>query len=548
MPNIPGSDSVTSKTPLPATTTKPAFDDKVRPQTALGSASADDSLLLGQRTVDGSGATARVNAQAADILHLEKQYVSQCDHRARLTEKQTIFQQLEAIRSSIANPGDFHPCGGFAISFVSSTGEMVSVLPLDDKLDQQEQKLLLERLSLLIGESGETDESGELEKVFGKMGHKLDESLAQVQQAMAQTRGELERLAPGCDALNYQPEPARHYELSPVLPQWVKPEALKVPEHKERFVLIPIENKPAPMPEPLPPEKEPITAEPEPDTLEGVPEEEQHDGLLERLNQGRLFDSAVADDILQGNKLRFTRARPSCREVPHADVGRYDLASDGAADMLFYLESSEPEQIKALNEEIIHPLAISLAQRLREAEQTDFSDAQVVNMIYTGLFSTNIEQLDQDTDFTIVLRVNDSNWLINRRRSRHIRTLCFPGQHKGHPEMFELQPDNTDLAVAERLAKAIHQVDYVNPELQRDTSLLPAVAKLPSGSEFAGYHMVLEGSDPDPLMSDQEKLNFLRSRQGSEPKRVAEALQAELDRRAESRGSVTGAVVLTVAP
>ena len=101
-----------------------------------------------------------LNPKAADVQRLEQQYISQCDYQARLQEKQIIFQQLEAIRSSIAAPENHAVSGKFAVTFVTSGGAVISVLPPDPKLDADELGILLQRLSFLVGKSGDLNESG----------------------------------------------------------------------------------------------------------------------------------------------------------------------------------------------------------------------------------------------------------------------------------------------------------------------------------------------------------------------------------------------------
>ena len=563
MPNSTGIDSIPPKKPSSLTATDPTLDDAVRPQTGLGSHACEDSLLIGQRAVNGSNALVLLNPQAADVQRLEQQYISQCDYQARLQEKQIILQQLEAIRSSIADPENPAVSGQFAINFVTSGGAVISVLPPDPTLDAEELGVLLQRLSLLVGKSGDLNESGELEKAFGKGGQKLEQSLTDVRQAMAQSRGELERLAPQSDALNYQPELAEQYELSPALPHWTMPEAddraeaddsaevIKTPENQERFVFIPSENAPDSLPvESSDSEKDLSVATPT-EALSAEDASEitgQSVDLRQRIDEANLFDPDVAHYILKTNKGQISRHRLVFPEIPCTDNKAYSLVSDHVPDMLVYLESGNAEQNRACIQHIIDPLANNLSKRLRDSAARELTDTEAMNMIYTALFATNLEQLEQNTDFAIVLSLNNSDWLINRRHSRNIRALCCAHQQSDQQEVVALQADNTDPVVAECLAKAIHQIDHVNPELLKDTSLLPAVTKLPMTSGFGGYYLLLEGSGPQPLMSDDEKLTFFRDPQGQGPYAVANVLQAELNRRAAATGGINSTIVMNVDP
>lgn len=550
MPNPTGINNVPPEKPLPFPTSEAAPDDAVRPQTGRGSQTSENSLPLGQREVNSSDAASLVNPVAADIHRLEKQYVGHCNYQARLQEKQIVFQQLEAIRTSIADPTNFDVSGGFAIKFVTSDGNAISVLPPDPTLAQEELDSLLQRLSSLVGKSGDTKESGELEEVFGKGGQKLEESLAEVQEAMTQCRTELERLAPGNDVLNYQPEPAINYELSPAFPLWPvadvvsTAEAEEKPENSERFVFIPIKDSP----EPSIPDREASTAEPRADSSAGSSSETTSQGvdLRKRLNEDNLFDPDAAREILETNKPQISRERPDYQETPCTNHVLYNLANDQASDMFVYLESSGPEQGGACMRGIIEPLAKNLSKRLRGAAAKDLTDTQVMNMIYKAMFACDPGQLEQDADFTILLSINNTDWLINRRQSRNIRTLYCAHQQPEQSGIMEMQADNTDPAVVDRLAKAIHQVDDVNPAWLESISRLPAVTKLPSSSESGGHYLLFEGSGPDQLMSDEEKLTFFRRREGSDPKDVAVALREELDRRAEAKGDIKSAVVMNI--
>ena len=193
---------------------------------------------------------------------------------------------------------------------------------------------------------------------------------------------------------------------------------------------------------------------------------------------------------------------------------------------------------------IVEPLAENLSERLRGAAAKDLTDTQVMNMIYKAMFACDPGQLEQDADFTILLSINNTDWLINRRQSRNIRTLYCAYQQPKQSGIMEMQADNTDPAVVDRLAKAIHQVDDVNPAWLQNISRLPAVTKLPSSSESGGHYLLFEGSGPDQLMSDEEKLTFFSRLEGSDPKDVAVALREELDRRAEAKGDTKSAVVM----
>lgn len=563
MPNPTGINTIPPKKPSSFTTTDPTLDDAVRPQTGLGSHACEDSLLIGQRAVNGSSATALLNPKAADVQRLEQQYISQCDYLARLQEKQIILQQLDAIRSSIADPENPAVSGQFAINFVTSGGAVISVLPPDPTLDAEELGVLLQRLSLLVGKSGDLNESGELEKAFGKGGHKLEKSLMEVRQAMGQSRGELERLAPESDVLNYQPELAVQYELSPTLPHWTMPEAddsaetddsaeaIKTPENQERFVFIPTESESVSLPvEPSDSDKDLPMATPAVALSAGDASEitGQNVDLRQRIDEANLFAPDVAHHILKTNKGQISRHRLVFPEIPCTDNKAYSLVNDQVPDMLVYLESGNAEQNRACIQHIIDPLANNLSKRLRDAASGNVTDAEAMNMIYTTLFATNLEQLEHNTDFAIVLSLNNSDWLINRRHSRNIRALCCAHQQSDQQEVVELQADNTDPVVAECLARAIHQIDHINPELLKDTSLLPAVTKLPQTSGVGGYYLLLEGSGPQPLMSDDEKLTFFRDPQGQGPNAVANAVEAELNRRAAASGGINTTIVMNVDP
>lgn len=544
MPKSTGISHVPPEHPLLFPTPDPADKDAVRPQTGQSSPASEKSLPLGHREVDSSSAASLVNPKAAEIRHLEKQYVSQCDYRARLQEKQVIFQQLDAIRSSIADPKNVDVAGGFAITFVASDGREISVLPPDPGLSEEDLGSLLGRLSMLVGQSGNEEKSGDLEEVFGKGGQKLEESLVEIQQEMDQCRVELGRLAPQSEALSYQPEPVMRYELSPVLPHWDLARPAKSVKASDGQFFITARKY---SPEPSIPDKA-LPAEPGAVSAAGSSPEttSHHDNLIRRIQEDNLFEPDVAREILDANKPQVSRGDSTYVGAPNINHLIYDLGKDKKSNMVVHLETSGQKQTTACVQGILESWVNNLNIRLDEAAGKDLTDAQVMNMIYTSLYISGLEQLDQDVDFAILLTINNTRWLLNRRYSRNIRTLCCAHQQSEHSGIMELQVDNTDPAVADRLARAIHQVDPVNPEVLEQVRRLPAVTKLPSSSDVGGYYLLFEGSCSEILMSDKTKGYYCQNRENKDPNDVVSALQEELDIRARGEGLHRTAFVMNI--
>ena len=544
MPKSTGISHVPPEHPLLFPTPDPADNDAVRPQTGQSSPASGKSLPLGHREVDSSSATSLVNPKAAEIRHLEKQYVCQCDYQARLHEKQVIFQQLDAIRSSIADPKNVDISGGFAITFVANDGRVISVLPPDPELSEEDLGLLLERLSGLVGQSGNEEESGELEEVFGKGGQKLEQLQVEVEQEIEQCRVELGRLAPRSEALSYQPEPVMCYELSPVLLHWdsARPaESLKTPDEQFFFTAGTYSPEPAISDESLPAEPRAVSA------AGSSPEITAHDdNFIKRLQEENLFEPVVAREILDANKPQVSRGDSTYEGAPNINHLIYDLGKDKKSNMVVHLETSGQKQTMACVQGILESLANNLNIRLGETAGKDLTDAQVMNMIYTTLYISGLERLEQDVDFAILLTINNTRWLLNRRYSRNIRTLCCAHQQSEHSGIMELQVDNTDPAVADRLARAIHQVDPVNPEVLEQVRRLPAVTKLPSSSDVGGYYLLFEGSCSEILMSDKTKGHYCQNRENKDPNDVVSALQEELDIRAGGEGLHRTAFVMNI--
>ncbi len=194
--------------------------DQTRQQTATGAGPQDDAPPLKNRHIGNTEPASHVSPKKAEISSLEKQYKGHCTRKAKLEERKEVSQQLETIRKFMAAPKDFDKDCGFAITFVSRSGKEISVLPPDEKLDEKRLGKLLGKLELLVGKPGETEESGELEKAFGKGGKKLDESLEEIQEEINTTYTELKELAPNSEALKYTPEKIRKYELTAALPDW----------------------------------------------------------------------------------------------------------------------------------------------------------------------------------------------------------------------------------------------------------------------------------------------------------------------------------------
>lgn len=194
--------------------------DQTRQQTATGAGSQDDAPPLKNRHIGNTEPASHVSPKKAEISSLEKQYRGHCTRKAKLEEKKEVSQQLETIRKFMAAPKDFDKDCGFVITFAPRVGEEVSILPPDEKLDKKRLGKLLEKLELLVGKPGETEESGELEKAFGRDGKKLDESLKETQEEINKTYAELKELAPNSEAFKYTPEKIKKYELTAALPDW----------------------------------------------------------------------------------------------------------------------------------------------------------------------------------------------------------------------------------------------------------------------------------------------------------------------------------------
>ncbi len=174
-----GINKTTSSSQLTVTHEKPeeSAPNQTRQQTATGAGSQDDAPPLKSRHIGSTEPASNVSSKRAEINSLEEQYKDHCKLKAKLEERKEVSQQLETIRKFMAAPKNFDRDCGFVITFVSSSGKEISILPPDEKLGEKRLGKLLGKLELLVGKPGEAEESGELEKAFGKDGKKLDESL-----------------------------------------------------------------------------------------------------------------------------------------------------------------------------------------------------------------------------------------------------------------------------------------------------------------------------------------------------------------------------------
>ncbi|ELU03079.1 hypothetical protein CAPTEDRAFT_185336, partial [Capitella teleta] len=261
--------------------------------------------------------------------------------------------------------------------------------------------------------------------------------------------------------------------------------------------------------------------------------------LAERRDKLQLFDEESAKSILHLSKpsLKPTGPRTDVQPPAHTTIQRYKMIqkSEGrndAAQLVLYVEgsTSNSESVRKFTDQFSERLEASLTAHIKEHESLKgISDSTVINMIYAALSSPGESSLEQAADFRIFLGINNSYWILNRRDSGDMRTLCIPHEN---PEVREIHADNTDPTIAANLAKAIYKSDQVEKEQLEQTKRLPAISKLPP-FEDGGYYLLMERTALNELMTEQDILKFIKDRKGQDPQTVSNELKQELTGRCQ---------------
>ena len=233
------------------------------------------------------------------------------------------------------------------------------------------------------------------------------------------------------------------------------------------------------------------------------------------INERRPFDESAVQRLTEANK-------------PHKPY-KVSHAFDAPADDNIYAHTVSPKVIMegegldrlymriegAGANDYAHRFKLGLARQfanyLHDNEKTsleDISDTQIFNIL-NNAFSLEEEQADIPIDFTIVLDINGTDWLVNRKHSGDIRTLYVPyGASKDSLE--ELQADNTDTNVATLLAQAMSEKDQPEPRDVEQARRHCAISKLPERPEEPCF-LVLQGTGSDGLVETEELLAIVNA-------------------------------------
>ena len=130
---------------------------------------------------------------------------AQIDYRAKVEEKQEIFDSLQTVKPLLNEHEKLSTPMNFEVTYVYPDNREVSVIPPDAGLSDAELLRLLNELGIKIEE---------LETEFGHDGHLLGQRLRQINSNIEQTSLALKKVAPESEWLTYQPQKPTAYNLS----------------------------------------------------------------------------------------------------------------------------------------------------------------------------------------------------------------------------------------------------------------------------------------------------------------------------------------------
>ncbi len=271
--------------------------------------------------------------------------------------------------------------------------------------------------------------------------------------------------------------------------------------------------------------------------IQGLQKTQAQLDLEKRRYTLQLVDETTAKSIihLEKSSLQSAGPRTGIKPPAHATIKNYQIIpqsteSNDAAQLLLYVEgsTSNSHSVQQVTKQFSGRLKDSLTDHIRKNGSLEgISDSAVINMIYAALPSPDESSLEQAADFRIFLGINRSHWLLNRRDSGDMRTLCIP---HNEAEVREIHADNTDPVIAKNLAKALYKTDDLDEEQLKEMKRLPAISKLPP-FEDAGYYLVMEGTALNDLMPEKDILQFIKDRNGQDPTKIRAALIEELTKR-----------------
>lgn len=260
--------------------------------------------------------------------------------------------------------------------------------------------------------------------------------------------------------------------------------------------------------------------------------------LKKRKDSLQLFDDQTANSIIHTAKsIQSDNKRASGIKPPENAIVQHvriidheDYASKEAVFFNLYVEGSI-SQIESVKQQIMGEFSKQMQNFLtdyltKHGTFKDIPDSTVINMIYAALPSPGNRLLEQGGDYRILISINGYLWLLNRKDSGNIRTLCIP--HNNF-EIQEVHADNKKPETAHRLAQAVYKTNEVEKKQLEDIKRLPAVSKLPM-TDKGGYYLLMEQSGLDNVMPEQEIVQFIKDRHGQQVD-IRDELTTELTKR-----------------
>ena len=260
--------------------------------------------------------------------------------------------------------------------------------------------------------------------------------------------------------------------------------------------------------------------------------------LKKRKDSLQLFDDQTANSIIHTAKsIQSDNKRASGIKPPENTIVQHvriidheDYASKEAVFFNLYVEGSI-SQIESVKQQIMGEFSKQMQNFLtdyltKHGTFKDIPDSTVINMIYAALPSPGNRLLEQGGDYRILISINGYLWLLNRKDSGNIRTLCIP--HNNF-EIQEVHADNKKAETAHRLAQAVYKTNEVEKKQLEDIQRLPAVSKLPM-TDKGGYYLLMEQSGLDNVMPEQEIVQFIKDRHGQQVD-IRDELTTELTKR-----------------
>ena len=233
------------------------------------------------------------------------------------------------------------------------------------------------------------------------------------------------------------------------------------------------------------------------------------------VNERRPFDDSAVQRLTKANKphkpnkVNNELAAPADKDIYAYDVNPKEIIEDdGLGRLHMRIEGAGAN-------DYAHRFKLGLASQFdnylndnEKASLEDITDTQIFNIL-NNAFSLEEEQANIPIDFTIVLDINGTDWLVNRKHSGDIRTLYVPyGASKDSLE--ELQADNTDTNVATLLAQAMSEKDQPDPQDVEKARRQCAISKLPDRPDEPCF-LILQGTGSDGLVETEELLAIVNA-------------------------------------